>query len=472
MLSQTTLPELLQLLIPLIPYITISLYPMWETQYAKWRTIVFCFLCYSVYFGGIFFLMTRNGSLDFRNLQMLKLYATLPYNIIPFIIFRHREWQNIFLFSINSLYYCIYNGAGLYAVEDHLFPSLHPLAGGIIVCFGVIALTLPPLLLLLRRLYRNAHGSSGSVFWQLMWLVPTLYFLLFLATGDQLDSSYYTGKNVIAIRIILYSALLLTCILLNIALKQVSATEAARRREQSAKMEKDALEKLNHMKTNFLQDMNHELRTPLAIISAGITYAEGEIGPDGNLEKACGALGDAKSETLRIGRMLDGMAEIAEMNEVAENRQRTNLAVLLGNSAEAYRLPMEIHGVGLHVDLPKDMPDVYVETDKFTVVMHNLLSNAMAYTKEGTISVTSLWDASNITVCISDTGRGIDPSLLPHVFERGVSGRGGTGYGLGICKAIIEAHGGTIAVANNIDVGATITFTVPVYGGQEAGHSL
>jgi signal transduction histidine kinase len=305
-----------------------------------------------------------------------------------------------------------------------------------------------------------------------MWLVPALYFLLFMATGNQLDASYYTGKNVIAIRIILYSALLLTCILLNIALKQVSATEAARAREQNAKMEKDALEKLNHMKTNFLQDMNHELRTPLAIISAGITYAEREIGPGGNLEKARSALGDTKSETLRIGCMLDGMAEISKMNEVAENRQRTNLAILLGNSAETYRLPMEIHGVGLYVDLPKEMPDVYVETDKFTVVMHNLLSNAMAYTREGTITVTSQWDASNITVRISDTGRGIDPNLLPHVFERGVSGRGGTGYGLGICKSIIEAHGGTIEAVNNINGGATITFTVPVYGGQEAGHSL
>jgi len=101
-----------------------------------------------------------------------------------------------------------------------------------------------------------------------------------------------------------------------------------------------------------------------------------------------------------------------------------------------------------------------------------LLSNAANHTQNGEIALTADFSDGYISVSIADTGEGIDPELLPRIFERGVSGRGGTGYGLVICKTVIEAHGGVIKAESEPGKGTTVTFTVPVYGGQEAGHTL
>ena len=76
-----------------------------------------------------------------------------------------------------------------------------------------------------------------------------------------------------------------------------------------------------------------------------------------------------------------------------------------------------------------------------------------------------------ITVVIRDAGKGIAPELLPRLFERGVSGKGGKGYGLSICKTIVEAHGGEIKIASEQGRGTTATFSIPVYGGQREARN-
>jgi signal transduction histidine kinase len=98
--------------------------------------------------------------------------------------------------------------------------------------------------------------------------------------------------------------------------------------------------------------------------------------------------------------------------------------------------------------------------------MANLFSNAADCTQDGEVVLEASADRNYITVVIRDTGEGVAPELLPRVFERGVSGKGGKGYGLAISKTIIEAHGGTIEIDNNEGGGAAVTFSIPVYGGQ------
>jgi signal transduction histidine kinase len=100
------------------------------------------------------------------------------------------------------------------------------------------------------------------------------------------------------------------------------------------------------------------------------------------------------------------------------------------------------------------------------------MSNAAENLQGGKITVTAALNESGsfIIVRVKDNGSGIAPELLPRLFERGVSGRGGTGYGLFICKTIVDAHGGNIEIDSESNGGTTVTFTVPVYGGQEAGH--
>ena len=233
------------------------------------------------------------------------------------------------------------------------------------------------------------------------------------------------------------------------------------------------LDNLNRTKTEFLQDMSHEMKAPLTVIATGIDFADREIGMDGgDLSEARSALDAVREETQRLGRMVSGMISLAAMSGIAENRKRVDFAAFLNNSAEVFRLALEKQDNKLLKDIAAHLPDVYVEADKFSQVMTNLLSNATHHTRGGQVLVAADFDSEYITVCVTDTGEGVSPEILPHAFERGVSGGDGAGYGLYISKTIVEAHGGTIKIESEPGKGTTVIFTVPVYGGQEAGHRL
>ena len=231
------------------------------------------------------------------------------------------------------------------------------------------------------------------------------------------------------------------------------------------------LNNLNRMKTEFLQDMSHEMKAPLTLIATGIDYTEREIKKeDGNLPKAITVLDKIQNETQRLGRMINGMLKLASMKEAGENRRRVDLAALLIISAETFRLALEQRNNNLQVEIASGMPDVFVEKDRFIQVIANLISNATDHTQNGRITLTTEYNRSFITVKVIDTGSGISPDILPDIFERGISGRSGTGYGLSLCKTIVEAHGGIIEIDSKPAEGTTVMFTVPVYGGQEVGH--
>jgi len=245
----------------------------------------------------------------------------------------------------------------------------------------------------------------------------------------------------------------------------------AKRREEILTERNSLLDRLNRAKTDFLQDLNHEIKKPLTVIAAGIDYAGSQIRKAGGSLPIVGeTLETIRKETQRIGRMLDGMVTLAYVNEISENRERVDFASLLASSVEIFRIPIEMQNSSLRVEIPSGLPDVFVESDSFLRVMDNLFSNAVNNIKNGRITLSADYGDGYVTVRLADTGMGVAPELLPRVFERGVSGRDGMGYGLYICKTVVEAHGGTIKIESEPDNGTVVTFTVPVYGGQDAGH--
>jgi signal transduction histidine kinase len=118
-----------------------------------------------------------------------------------------------------------------------------------------------------------------------------------------------------------------------------------------------------------------------------------------------------------------------------------------------------------------DEKDLFVEADKGRIiqVISNLLANASKFTKEGSISITTRSkDSEEVIVSVKDSGTGIDPEILPRLFSKfATKSETGTGLGLFICKAIVEAHGGRIWAENNNDDkgkrgGAIFAFSLPI----------
>ena len=236
---------------------------------------------------------------------------------------------------------------------------------------------------------------------------------------------------------------------------------------EEMKREINDAEHANKTKSRFLAMMSHEIRTPLTVIATGIDFADEKIAKGSSTPIIRNALDVVRKETQRLGRMVSGMLSLASMSDTDESRRRVDFAALLRDSAEVFRLTLEKLNNVLVVDLPPDLPDVFVETDRFTQIITNVLTNAAEHTQNGIVTISAEHDEEFITVRLEDTGVGIKREILPYIFEYGVSGRNNTGYGLYLCKTIVEAHGGNIEIESEFGKGTTVIFTVPVYGGQE-----
>ncbi len=241
-------------------------------------------------------------------------------------------------------------------------------------------------------------------------------------------------------------------------------------RYSSAIEENELLNSLHKSKSDFLNDLNHELRTPLSIITSGVSYANRLLERNGDIEQVRETLDAARDEALHIGRMLDGMTTMAALSDKVDNRERLNLAGVILCVAEGFRRRLESYGVELRITIEPDLPDVFVEREQFGHVILNLMTNAVRYTHFGAVTVSVALSHPRVVVTVADTGEGIAPMLLPTLFESGKSGESGRGNGLYVCKSVVEAHGGVITVESELHIGTKVTFTVPVYGGQEAGH--
>jgi len=256
--------------------------------------------------------------------------------------------------------------------------------------------------------------------------------------------------------------------------------------EQRLAAEKIALENLSQVKTGFLQDIKHEIRNPLHVISLGVDYVKIYFEPKGNVEKAEKVLATMQNEALRLGRMVEGMVELATTEGSKSSRQKLDFAALIASCAENYKLQLANHQNVLQVKVSDALPFVYAESEQLERVIINLLSNANDSVTDGEISIEVSAESGYIIVHIRDKGSGIAPELMPRIFERGVSGKGQDGYGLAICKTIVEAHGGAVGIESGglqVDSGeaevvaapasiegTVVTFTIPVYGGQGNGE--
>jgi signal transduction histidine kinase len=219
------------------------------------------------------------------------------------------------------------------------------------------------------------------------------------------------------------------------------------------------LEQANRMKSEFLANASHEMRTPLTVASVNVQTVM-EITDDSEAEEL---LRSAQSEIMRLSRMVGGMLTLASMSENTE-RQKLDYSSLLRSGVEMLRLSLGRRGNVLETEIEPGLI-TFGNADLLAQMLTNILQNADNHTENGTATVRAARQGNEITASVSDTGTGVPPELLPHVFERGVTD-GGTGYGLFLCKTVAESHGGRIWIESKPGAGATVSYSLPVYQGQ------
>ena len=210
-----------------------------------------------------------------------------------------------------------------------------------------------------------------------------------------------------------------------------------------------------------LADVTHELRTPLTVIQGNL---EGLI--DGLYPRDDAHLQPILDETHVIARLIEDLRilSLAEAGMLKLQREQTDLGDLINDVLSSFRAKADEAGVLMRAEVDSDVPLLDIDAVRVREVIVNLISNALRYTADGgQITVEAKLLTGRVKVSVSDTGRGIAPDVLPHVFDRFYKGRDsiGTGLGLAIAKQLIAAHGGDIVAESTPGEGTRISFDLP-----------
>ncbi|MDR0490532.1 MAG: HAMP domain-containing histidine kinase, partial [Oscillospiraceae bacterium] len=221
---------------------------------------------------------------------------------------------------------------------------------------------------------------------------------------------------------------------------------AAKEHEQKLALENDALDRVNRMKNDMMATISHEMRTPLAVLSGYSELISKELRQKGADEQTTSDLDKISVETQRLAGIMEEMQNISRAQKEPSRMATLKLDAVIMQVARMYRHILERNNTRLTLDIENDLP-MLGNADEMTQVVFNLLSNASKHTENGEVLISAKRNGGRIIVTITDTGVGIDPELLPHVFERyRHGGNEGSGLGLTIARQILEAHGGEIGI--------------------------
>ena len=249
---------------------------------------------------------------------------------------------------------------------------------------------------------------------------------------------------------------------INVALTDVLAYDAERRRSQ-------ALSEADEAKSRFLQDVSHEFRTPLTMLSGPLDTLLTDsrvVLPDdlrANLELSQRAV-------LRLRGMVDALLDFAraESGELEPRLESTDLAGFVGDLASMFSSVVSSAGLSLEVDAGSVSEPVQVDREMIVQILSNLLSNAIKFTVEGLISVRLEQDDDKLRLVVSDTGLGIAAEELPRIFDRfhhvdvaGARSREGAGIGLSLVSDLARLQGGRVYAESGVGKGSSFTVELP-----------
>jgi signal transduction histidine kinase len=235
----------------------------------------------------------------------------------------------------------------------------------------------------------------------------------------------------------------------------------------------DSLESAEELRRRMVADVAHELRNPLA---AARVQAEGMA--EGVIRTDAARLESLVEDLHHLSVLIDDLQElaVAEAGRLRYEMDDLDLAELVGREvARAANLPAS--GVGLALEALDDNVIVRGDELRLAQVLRNLLSNAARHTSAGTISVQVARAEDTVIVSVTDTGEGVEPGELEHIFERfyradsaRASDTGGAGLGLAISRAIVRDHGGEMFAESVHGQGTTVGFRLPAVAEHASGR--
>ncbi len=246
---------------------------------------------------------------------------------------------------------------------------------------------------------------------------------------------------------------------------------------QNERKRQRALAELDRARTEFFQNVSHELRAPLTMLLTplqDILHEPGVVLP--------AAARDTVETSIRAGdrlqRVVETLLDISrgESGALIPDREDIDLASVTADVVEGYRSAAEGR-LSLRVDVPAEPLRAYVDRIMWTTIVTNLVNNAVKFTRKGEVAVSLSGDERQVTLTVSDTGVGIPPEEQAHIFERfhrvdSDDQQPGSGIGLALVAEMTAAHDGSVEVFSEPGRGSQFVVRLPRYNGSSAAASL
>lgn len=259
----------------------------------------------------------------------------------------------------------------------------------------------------------------------------------------------------------------------------IQAIVLARRFEKSfeqAERMSERLITLNKMKDEFLFNTSHELKTPLhGMINLTQSMLEGATGK--LTPKQHSQLSSIVSVSRRLSNLINDILDFYKLKhgEIHLERRQVSLQAVLQANRDIFRHFIADRPIQLVMDIPEELPKVYVDENRLLQIFYNLIGNAIKFTEKGVVTVAAMRREGEVIVSVSDTGIGIPEDKQQQIFQSfehiGASVAreyGGTGLGLSITKRLVELSGGTLSVSSSLGEGSTFSFTLLVDASDDA----
>jgi len=245
------------------------------------------------------------------------------------------------------------------------------------------------------------------------------------------------------------------------------ANNRAVKNESRLLLENAMLEQRNKLKEEFLQNISHELKTPLTIMSSHSQLARRHAESSENTDEyTMKKMKLVSAEAERAALMVSQLSEFVlnDSLEVAYRFARTDILPIILEMTDVYYPVLNKNNNMLCLALPDALPEVWIDGDRIIQVLVNLISNAVKFTVNGTITLGVLLteNRDEIEVYVEDTGRGMNENEISIAYERfytnGSESYSGTGLGLHISAEIIKAHGTEIRIKSSPEKGTRVYF--------------
>lgn len=234
----------------------------------------------------------------------------------------------------------------------------------------------------------------------------------------------------------------------------------------------EKLKKLDESKSEFISIASHQLRTPLTVVKGYVSMIlEGSFGKISATQRD--SLDKVYQSNERLIHLVENLLNLSriESGRLQFKYETMNLETVVDSVFEELTSKAKEKKLKFEYKKPaKPLPKVVIDQEKIRQVIMNLIDNSIKYTAKGSVTVSVKKEADNIEFCVSDTGMGVDPDDIPHLFQKFQRGTGtflvhteGTGLGLYVAREMIEQHKGKIWVeSKGKNKGSKFIFTIPI----------